>query len=96
LIEENGCSLVEINNEAYKPLKLPLWGQLSKPSSALHLFLRDITINKKKRLEHESLSGPETSIFKCDGYKSRVAKTKKQVATSIAHNLISVLFLLVT
>jgi hypothetical protein len=30
LIEENGCSLVEINNAAYKPLKLALRGRLSK------------------------------------------------------------------
>jgi len=30
LIEENGCSLIEINVAAYKPFKLALWGHLSK------------------------------------------------------------------
>jgi hypothetical protein len=41
LIEENGCSLVEINNAAYKPFKLALWGVLRKSCSALQLFLRE-------------------------------------------------------
>ena len=30
LIEENGCSLVKINNVAYKPFKLALWELISK------------------------------------------------------------------
>jgi len=54
LIEENGCSgeyapafsnklhpcsiLVEINNAAYKPFKLALWGRLSKSYSSLPIF----------------------------------------------------------
>jgi hypothetical protein len=42
LIVENGYSLVKINNAAYKPLKLALWGQRSKPSPTLHLFLRTL------------------------------------------------------
>ncbi|HBY88473.1 MAG TPA: hypothetical protein DEO86_21685 [Colwellia sp.] len=41
LIEENGCSLIEINNAAYKPFKLALRGYLSKSCSTLHLFLRE-------------------------------------------------------
>tara|TARA_B110001454_G_scaffold179331_1_gene172498 strand:- start:115 stop:294 length:180 start_codon:yes stop_codon:yes gene_type:complete len=35
LIEENGCSLVEINNAEYKPFKLALKGLLSKPCSSV-------------------------------------------------------------
>jgi hypothetical protein len=41
LIEENGCSLVEINNVAYKPFKFALRGCLSKSCFALLLFLRE-------------------------------------------------------
>jgi hypothetical protein len=41
LIEENGCSLVEINNVAYKPFKLALRGRLGKSCSALPVFLRE-------------------------------------------------------
>jgi len=41
LIEENGCSLVKINNAAYKPFKLALRGLMRKACSSLHLFLRE-------------------------------------------------------
>jgi hypothetical protein len=41
LIEDNGRSLIEINNAAYKAFKLALWGRQSKSCSALHLFLRE-------------------------------------------------------
>jgi hypothetical protein len=46
LIEENGCSLVEINNVAYKPFKLALRGRLSKSYSALLIFLREQPLTK--------------------------------------------------
>jgi len=46
-IEDNGCSLIEINNAAYKPFKLALRGLLSKSCSALHLFLREQPLIKK-------------------------------------------------
>jgi len=47
LIEENGCSLVEINNAAYMPFKLALRGLLSKSCSSLHLFLREQPLIKR-------------------------------------------------
>jgi len=47
LIEENGYSLVEIDNVAYKPLKLALRGLLSKTCSSLYLFLREQPLIKR-------------------------------------------------
>ncbi len=34
LIEDNGYSLVEINNDAYKPFQLALWEFISEPITA--------------------------------------------------------------
>jgi len=47
LVEDNGCSLVEINNVGYKPFKLALRGRVSKSCSSLHLFLREQPLIKK-------------------------------------------------
>jgi hypothetical protein len=41
LIEENGYSLLKINNAAKSVSKPSLWGRLSKSYSTLHLFLRE-------------------------------------------------------
>jgi hypothetical protein len=41
LIEENGYSLLKINNAAYSVSKPALWGRLSKSYSALHFLLRE-------------------------------------------------------
>jgi len=38
LIEDNGCSLVKINNAAYKPFKLALRELAQCPLTALNLF----------------------------------------------------------
>jgi len=46
LIEENGCSLVKINNDAYKRLKLALWGRLSTIFCVAFVF-KGATIDKK-------------------------------------------------
>jgi hypothetical protein len=40
LIEENGYSIVEINNAAYRVSKPALWGGLNKSYSTLPFFLR--------------------------------------------------------
>jgi len=69
LVEENGDSLLKINNVALSASKPAHRGRLSKSYSALHFFLREITINKKMCLDYESLRLPETSIFKWSGYK---------------------------
>jgi len=50
LIEENGCSIVEIDNVAYKPLKLALRGLPSKTCSSLNLFLREQPLIKRYAL----------------------------------------------
>ena len=68
LIEGNGCSLVEINNAAYKPFKLALRGRLRKSCLSLLLFFKGATINKNKRLDHEFLRRPETDILKYHEY----------------------------
>jgi len=47
LIKENGCSLVKINNAAYKPFKLALRGLLRKSCSPLHLFVREQPLIKR-------------------------------------------------
>jgi len=47
LIEDNGYSLVEINNATYKPFKLALRGLLNNSSSSLHLFLREQPLIKR-------------------------------------------------
>ncbi|WP_448246286.1 hypothetical protein [Thalassotalea agariperforans] len=38
MIEENGYSLVKINNAAYKPLKLALWERMGSMITAQNLF----------------------------------------------------------
>jgi hypothetical protein len=40
LIEENGYSLLKINNSVYSVSKPVPWGRLSKSYSALHFLLR--------------------------------------------------------
>jgi len=38
LIVDNGYSLVKINNDAYKPLKLALWEHMDTMITSQHLF----------------------------------------------------------
>jgi len=73
LIEEKGYSLLKINNAAENVSKPALWGRLSKSYSALHFFLREITLNTKMCLNYESLRLPETSIFKWSGYTDSIS-----------------------
>ncbi len=57
LIEENGCSLVEINKAVYSVSKPAPWGRLSKSYSALHFFLR--TLHGRSLLENAGAHSPE-------------------------------------
>jgi hypothetical protein len=63
LIVENGYSLLKINNAAKAFLNQPL-GKAEQVIPCVTLFFKETTLNKKMRLGYESLSLPETSIFK--------------------------------
>ena len=68
LIEENSNSIVEINNVCIKRLSTSPAGTSEQTMFFVASFFKGITLNKMRRLDHESLRGPETSILKWLGY----------------------------
>jgi len=47
-------------------------GKAEQIIPSVTLFFKGITLNKKMRLGYESLSLPETSIFKWNGYNKKI------------------------
>jgi len=64
LIEENGYSLLKINNAAYMPFKLALWEFASDSITAYNFLFLSYTTAWMQKVERRRMPKPRITIYK--------------------------------